>query len=221
MTLPGPLAKQPVGRERLSRATIEGHQRERILSAAIGVFAKRGYQQTTIDNIVVAAKTSVGSFYGLFEGKEDCFLQCYDRVVSHAREGIEASLPVDAAWPESACAALASLLQAVEEDPLAARLVFVEAQTVGPAALARYQQTLSSVLPALREGRSLVSAGEKLPASLEEAAAAGTAWLLHERLVSGRPQGSAELLPDLAAIVVGPYLGEAEARRLARSCATA
>jgi AcrR family transcriptional regulator len=217
MTLPGPLAKQPVGRERLSRATIEEHQRERILSAAIGVFAKRGYQQTTIDNVVGAAKTSVGSFYGLFEGKEDCFLQCFDRVVSRARAGIEASIPADAAWPERACAALVSLLKAVEDDPLAARIVFVEAQTVGPEALARYEQTFDSVLPALRAGRSLASAGETLPGSLEEAASAGTAWLLHERLVSGNAQGSKELLPELAAIVIGPYLGEAEARRLAAS----
>lgn len=219
MSLPGPLAKNPVGREQLSRATIEEHQRERILAAATGVFAKRGFQQTTIDNIVAAAKTSVGSFYGFFEGKEDCFLQCFDRVVAHAREQIEASLPAEAGWPERTCAALDGILVALEDDPIAARLVFVEAQTVGAKALLRYGQTLDSVLPALREGRALAPERERLPGSLEEAAAAGTAWLLHERLVSGRAKGSRELLPELAAIVIGPYLGEAEARRLAHAAA--
>ncbi|HWO84740.1 MAG TPA: TetR/AcrR family transcriptional regulator [Solirubrobacterales bacterium] len=217
MTLPGPLAKQPVGRTRLSRATVEEHQRERILTAAIAVFAKRGFQQTSIDNIVAAAKTSVGSFYGLFKGKGDCFLHCYERIVSRARRDIEALLPEDAGWPERASAALGGILGLLEEDPMAARIVFVEAQTAGCEGLARYEQTIDSVLPALRGGRSLSAGGESLPANLEEATAAGVAWLLHERLVSGSGAGSRELLPELAAIVIGPYVGEAEARRLARS----
>lgn len=213
MTLPGPLAKQSVGREPLSRTTIEKHQRERILTAAIGVFAKRGFQQTTIDHIVAAAKTSVGSFYGLFEGKEDCFLQCFDRVVSSGRERIEESLPT-ASWQERACAALASILREVEAEPLAARIVLVEGPTAGRGGLERYERTLDSLLPALREGRELAPAGDGLPASLEEASVAGAAWLLRDRLVRGRVKGIEELLPELAAIVIGPYLGEAEARRM-------
>lgn len=216
MTLPGPLAKQPVGRERLSRATIEQHQRERILTAAVGVFAKRGFQQTTIDHIVAAAKTSVGSFYGLFDGKENCFLQCFDRVVAAGRERIEASLSEEE-WAERTCAVLAAILREVEADPLAARIVLVEAPTVGPEALRRYEETLDSPLLPLRRGRELAPDGNRLPASLEEAGIAGTAWLLRERLVGGRTKGLRELLPELAAIVIGPYLGEAQARRLARS----
>lgn len=214
MTLPGPLAKQPVGRELLSRDTIEQHQRERILTAAVGVFAKRGFHQTTIDNIVAAAKTSVGSFYGLFDGKEDCFLQCFDRVVSSGRDRIEGSLP-EGDWPGRTAAALASILREVEADPLAARIVLVEAPTGGPEALRRYQDTLDSLLPPLRGGRSLAPEGDRLPASLEEAGVAGAAWLLRERLVGGRTKGIQDLRPELAAILIGPYLGEAEARRIA------
>lgn len=215
MTLPGPLAKQSVGRGRLSRATIEQHQRERILAAAVGVFAKRGFQPTTIDHIVAAAKTSVGSFYGLFEGKEDCFLRCFDRVVTSARDRIEASLP-EGEWPELTVATLASILLEVEAAPLAARIVLVEAPTGGPVSLRRYQTTLDSLLPPLREGRALASDGDQLPASLEEAGVAGAAWLLRERLVGGRTKGIQDLRPELAAILIGPYLGEAEARRIAR-----
>ncbi len=216
VTLPGPLAKQPVGRERLSRSTVEEHQRERILVAAIGVFAKRGFQQTTIDHIVAAAKTSVGSFYGLFDGKEDCFLRCFDRVVSAGRGRISGS-PSEGEWPQRACATLASILHEVEAEPLAARIVLVEAPTVGPEALRRYEGTLDSLIPPLREGRVFSPDGNKLPANLEEASVAGSAWLLRERLVSGRVKGVQELLPELAAILIGPYLGEAEARRIARA----
>lgn len=216
MNLPGPLAKQPVGRERLSRATIEQHQRDRIVAAAIGVFAKRGFPQTTIDHIVAAAKSSVGSFYGLFDGKEDCFLQCFDRIVSTGRERIEGSLP-EGEWADRTCAALASILREVESDPLAARIILVEAPTGGPEALQRYEDTLDSLLPILREGRALAPEGDKLPASLEEAGVAGAAWLLRDRLVGGHTKGIQDLLPELAAILIGPYLGEAEARRIART----
>ncbi len=205
-TLPEHLSKVPVGRDRISREVVESHQRDRILDAAIVVFAKRGYRGTTIDNIVAAAKIGVGSFYALFDGKEGCFLQAYDRIVETAWERIEAAVPAERPWQEQAAAALGALLEAVAADPRGARVTIVEAQTAGLAALARYEETLTRIAPLLRRGREASPLAEELPATLEDATVAGVAWLLHQRLVMGELDDIEGLLPALVEIVVEPYL---------------
>lgn len=42
----------------------------RIIKAAWNLFYKNGYDQTTVDEIIAASKTSKGTFYHYFKGKE-------------------------------------------------------------------------------------------------------------------------------------------------------
>lgn len=44
--------------------------KSRIVKAAWNLFYKNGYENTTIEDIIVASKTSKGSFYHYFKGKE-------------------------------------------------------------------------------------------------------------------------------------------------------
>lgn len=212
--LPDSLSPRPVGRQRIPREVMDEHQRERIIDAAIGVFAKRGYKGTTIDHIVAASHVGVGSFYALFEGKEDCFLRSYDRIVSTASEQIAAAAPAAAPWPERVCAGLRSLLELIAAEPLSARIALVEVQTAGPPALTRYQVTLDDAIATIRDGRELFPRADELPPTLEEAAVSGVAWLLHQQLVMGEVKGIGQLFPDLVAILLEPYVGKAGTERL-------
>src|SRR5215469_1996644 len=119
-SLPPHLMKRPVGRSRVSQELVESHQRERVLDAATGVFAKRGYTNTTIDHIVAAARIGVGSFYALFDGKEDCFAQVFDRVVARGRVRLMDAIPAGAPWEVQAIAVLRALLDLIAEEPYAA-----------------------------------------------------------------------------------------------------
>lgn len=213
-TLPPHLLKGPVGRDQVARDVVEAHQRDRILDAATGVFAKRGYPNTTIDHIVAAAKIGVGSFYALFEGKEDCFAQLFDRIVSRGQERIVASMPPEGRWEEQAVAALRTLLDLIREEPHAARIVLVEAQTAGAESLSRYEELLESLTPVLSRARPLSPTGKELPLTFEDATIAGVAWLLHQRLVAGDLEDLDQLLPDLVGILVEPYVGERRATSL-------
>jgi AcrR family transcriptional regulator len=207
-SLPPHLLKTPVGRTRVPGELVESHQRERVLDAATAVFAKRGYPNTTIDHIIAATKIGVGSFYALFEGKEDCFAQVFDRVVERGRARILAAMPADAAWEEQAVCALRALLDLIAEEPLAARIALVEVQTAGPDSLERYESLLEGLVPVLRRGRGLTPVGAELPETFEDATIAGVAWMLHQRLVAGNVDDVGRLLPELVGILVEPYLGE-------------
>jgi AcrR family transcriptional regulator len=207
VSLPEHLQAKPAGRHRLSPEVRAEHQRERVLDAATSVFAERGYQGTTIDNIVAAAKVGVGSFYELFDNKPDCFVQAYERIVADARARIAAAVPAEAGWPEQACAALRALLELIEAEPVRAKVALVEVQTAGPGALTRHEETVDSVIPLLARGRAENPALAELPSHLEEAIVGGLAWLLQQRLAQGEFEGSDAHLPDVLEIAVVPYTG--------------
>ncbi len=207
--LPEPLSKVPVGRDRLPREVIEAHQRDRVLAAATEVFAKRSYRGTTIDHIVAASRIGVGSFYALFDGKEDCFLQAHDRIVTDARRSIVEAIPPDRPWAEQLCVGLHSLLSWIVANQLAARLVLVEIQTAGAVGLSRYEKTLDSFAAPLRHCREFSSLAAELPSTLEDALVSGIAWLLNQRIVMGEVKDIDELFPDLVKVVLKPYLGDA------------
>ena len=42
----------------------------RIVKSAWNLFYKNGYEQTTVEEIIAASKTSKGTFYHYFKGKE-------------------------------------------------------------------------------------------------------------------------------------------------------
>jgi len=207
VSLPEHLQAKPVGRRRLAPEVRAEHQRERILDAATRVFAERGFQAATIDDVVAAAKVGVGSFYDLFDNKADCFVQAYSRIAADARERIAAAVPAEAPWPEQATAALRALLELIEAEPLRAKVALVEVQTAGPEALTRHEETVDAVIPLLARGRAENPALDDLPTHLEEAIVGGLAWLLQQRLAQGEFEGVDAHLPDVLEIAVVPYVG--------------
>ncbi|MFL5897848.1 MAG: TetR/AcrR family transcriptional regulator [Solirubrobacterales bacterium] len=206
-SLPEHLLPVPVGRQRLPKEVMQEHQRTRVLEAATEVFAKRGYQGTTVDHIVSAGRIGVGSFYSLFGGKQECFLAAYGRIVGEGRLRIEEAIPSDAAWPDRLLVGLRVLLELIEEQPLAARIALVEVQTAGKEALAEHARNLDQTAELLRSGREASSFGDELPATLEFATVGGLTWFLQQRIAAGETDAEA-LLPDVLEIVAEPYLGE-------------
>ncbi len=61
------------------KATAKAERRNEILVAARDVFARKGYHQATIDDIVKAAGVARGTFYLYFEDKRAVFVDLVDR----------------------------------------------------------------------------------------------------------------------------------------------
>lgn len=210
----------PTGRHGLPADVVAAYQRERILDATTQVVAKRGYQGTSVDQIVRAARVGYVAFYGLFDGKEDCLLAAFERIVTETREQLAASVSSELPWPEQICAALKTLVETIAADPARARFALVEVQASGPAAFARYEAAIDRAVPKLREGRILKPGAAALSETLEEAIIGGVAWIFHQRLVKAKAKELEALLPSAIRIVLSPYLGEADAEKTASEFAT-
>jgi AcrR family transcriptional regulator len=70
----------------------ESHTRDRLLQAAVDVFASRGYHGATVDDIVAAADTSKGTFYYYFPSKQGIFLKLLAQLAGIVETGVERAI---------------------------------------------------------------------------------------------------------------------------------
>ncbi len=201
------------GRQQLSREFITQHQRARIIAALAEETVSKGYRAVTVADIVRRAGIARNTFYENFSSKEDCFLAAQDYAVGEAlRRVVEAASKVDS-WQARVDAGIAVFLRSVAGEPALARTCIVEALSAGPAALARYEESLQAFVPLFRVGRKVSPHGEDLPATLEETIIGGIFWIIYQRIALGETDQIEELLPELVEFALTPYVGAAAAKR--------
>lgn len=204
----------------VTRATVKEDQRQRILQATGELVAERGYHAVTVELIVKHARVGFKTFYSHFSNKEECFVELFETVMAEARERMEAAVAreraSDAPWPQQVAAALRALFDVFLADPLIARASIVDAPTVGPVMIDRYQKAMSGLTPLLRQGRELVPNANDLPPTLEDTLAGGLLWSAYQRLIVGEVDRIQTLLPEAVVFVLRPYVGEREAAKWAK-----
>lgn len=119
-------------------------------------------------------------------------------------------------WSEGIAAAIGATLEFAAEDPSAAGVLTNEAMAAGRDGLARRERLLAYAAEALAPGRRLPGAPQDLPRLTEHAIAGGIAALIAERLATGRGAELPALAAEAVQFALTPYLGAAEAKRLAR-----
>ena len=180
-----------------------------MLEAMVRVAAAKGYEQTTVDDVVEAAGVSREAFDSTFVGKAGCFLEAYDAVidvlVAHVSTAFEST--VGQPWPDRVVAALRALVELLAREHDIARMAMVEVTAVGEDARIRYRGALGRFTYFLEEGRSVSARGEELPADTARFAIGGATSMIFDEVRAGRGPELERLLPDLVFAVLMPYLG--------------
>lgn len=206
----------------LPRAYVVRSERERVLEAMVRMASAKGYEATTVTDVIDYAGVSRESFDEMFAGKEDCFLEAYDAVfdvlVAHVTAAFEAA--ADEPWPEQIAAGLGALVELLAMEADIARLAMVEVTAAGDDARERYRSMLTRFTPFLEEGRTYSGQGEELPADTARFAIGGATSMIFDEVRAGRGPELKRILPDLVFAVLMPYLGpeaaEDEMRRVTR-----
>jgi AcrR family transcriptional regulator len=168
----------PRSRRRVDRRTraarAEGrHAREELLTAAVHVFARRGYEQAGVDEIAAEAGYSKGALYWHFSGKEELLTALLDeRIDAPAREMVALlqSAPPDRDMSVEAARAFARRLREQREALLLDREYWSLAIR-DPALRARYitrQTDLRRALAAALQARMRHLGTPDLPMGAEQ-----------------------------------------------------
>jgi AcrR family transcriptional regulator len=204
----------------LPRAYAVRSERERLLEAMVRVAAIKGYEATTVDDVIAAAGVNRETFDAMFSDRESCFLEAYDAVidvlVAHVSTAFEST--VGQPWPDRIAAGLRALVDLLATEHDIARMAMVEVTAVGEDARIRYRAALGRFTYFLEEGRTVSPQGDELPADTARFAIGGATSMIFDEVRAGRGPELRRLLPDLLFAVLMPYIGpeaaEDEMRRV-------
>lgn len=78
------------------RPDVSEERREQIIAAAVNVFARLGFHDARMDDIVTESGLSKGALYWYFKSKDDIIAAIMDRFIHRELEGMEKALRKDA-----------------------------------------------------------------------------------------------------------------------------
>jgi AcrR family transcriptional regulator len=183
-------------------------QRERLLEAAAGIFARSGYAEASAESISREAGMSKATFYEHFANKEECILALFDsgaQTVLAAMAEATADAPDDPR--ERMRAGINAFLEQLAVHPNESQTLLVEIIGAGPRATERRDAVLTRFAEALyREAEHAAREGLAAPfATRDDAFAiiAAGAELASRQIRCGQPAEMRELEPVMERLILG------------------
>ncbi|RMF88704.1 MAG: TetR/AcrR family transcriptional regulator [Nitrospinota bacterium] len=105
--------------------------RQRILDAAMDVFAQKGYHATRVDDIVLASQTSKGAVYSYFPSKQQLFLALIDTFVERLEAQLQAAIESEPHGIQRVEAALKACLEMFTRYRKLAKILLIQATGLG------------------------------------------------------------------------------------------
>jgi len=186
--------KLPPGRG-TPREEADRNQRERLFAAMVATVDEKGYEATTVADLVELSGVSRSAFYRHFADKQECFLAAIGALVGPALGMIEKGLePGD---QESARKGFEMLLERIVSQSAAAKMCFVEVYGAGHEGVALVDRTLDAFEVQVKRILDATPGHEEMPSEIVRALIGGIQKVIHKRLYRGQEQELLELAPQL------------------------
>ncbi len=190
-------AKQSAARK---QPVTKAARRQQILEAARDVFARKGYHQTTIDDIVAKAGVARGTFYLYFEDKRGVFAELIDRFSSRISMAIT-KIIIDAPQrpvPEQVRDNIHAILTVSLNERAMTKILFTDATGLDSAfdrKLATfYDEVVQLLSESLREGQAIGIVGDGEPRVMAYLTIGALKELLYQVVTLGLSADSADAL---------------------------
>jgi AcrR family transcriptional regulator len=191
----------------------KNERRQQILSVAREVFAKRGYHQTTIDDIVAQAGLARGTFYLYFEDKRAVFSDLVDRFAGQLSVAIVRIVTDDAGRSvvEQVRENIRAIIGTSLADRAMTKILFTDAVGVDPAfdrKLQTFYDTVVQLLTeSLKDGQALGIVADGEPRVLAYLTIGALKELLYQAVTLGFAEESADVLTQqMFTFLSGGYL---------------
>jgi AcrR family transcriptional regulator len=174
--------------------------------------AEKGYQDTSVADVLKGAGISRKTFYEHFADKEACFLAAYELIFATMLERMRAAYSGQDAWPRRISAGLGELLDVLATEPGYARTGIVEALAAGQNAIDR-RNIAFAVLQGFFDPARPEVPDHGVPPIVVEATIGGIHEILYRRIVAHGAEGLRELHDELTYLALSPFVGAEAATR--------
>lgn len=179
--------------------------RERILAAAVKVFAEKGYHDTKVDDIVAESNTSKGSFYFYFPSKQEIFLALVDTFAGLLEARLVERFAAEPSGMARVDLALRVCMDTFGQYRGLAKIAFVQASGLGLAFEEKRRAVNDRFIKIIQENLEEAVAEGSLPALDTEIAACAWVGALNEIVLrwvyTGEPD-PARALPALRSLLL-------------------
>jgi len=180
----------------------KAERRQHILLAARDAFAKRGYHQTTVDDIVAEAGVARGTFYLYFEDKRAVLADLFDRFSSRILMAIMRIDPAEEgrSVADQARENLRAIIGVCLAERAMTKILFTDASGVDPDFARKlftfYDAMVQQLTESLREGQALGIVADGEPRVLAYLSLGALKELLYQAVTLGLAEESADALTN-------------------------
>jgi AcrR family transcriptional regulator len=189
--------------------------RRRLIVAFSRAAGEQGYSRLDVDTVSRYAGLPPGGFHEQFESVEQALVAAQEAFlgrlwleVTGACEGVEV-------WPLRVRAVVAAVVSSLVEASSLARVFAIEGPGASLAAAERQFAALDRLARLLTEGRKFYPRAANLPVITERALIGGAVSIVAQNLLAEDPKAISTMQTQLVEVLLAPYLGNQEARRVA------
>jgi AcrR family transcriptional regulator len=179
------------------RAAARREQRERLFAALVANCARKGYEATSVEDLLRTSGVSRATFYEQFDDKLDCFRAAVEEVVSGAVGAIAEELEGEADAEARSRAALATFVRLVVAQPAAARMCLVESYAAGEAGMEPVRKAVDWIIALAGDAVAEIPGRAGMPPELMRGIVSGLYQVVYERLLARREAELPELVGEL------------------------
>ena len=207
----------PRGPHGLPREVVVDHQRQRLLAGAARALAEHGYAAMSVEHILVNAGVSRTTFYENFDNKRECVLAAHEQAFNRLAGELVGACAAESQWPAKVAAAIAAAVEFGMRAPDEALLLVLDAVAADAVLASRVLAANDFLVGLLRNGRERWPSAVDLPELTEPALIGAATSVIGARLIAGQADRLRGLEPQLVQLVLMPYLGNEEARKVAEA----
>jgi AcrR family transcriptional regulator len=177
------------------REEVVRNQRERLYAAMVAVVSEKGYEATTVADLVALSGVSRSDFYKHFASKQACFVAMVEALVEPLVETIrQAKVGAD---EERVREVFETFIGMAVQQAATARVCIVELHAAGEEAERAIDRLFDAFEELVLEASQRISGREEMPPQNVHAVIGGLRKVLHTRLYRGEEHELARAAPEL------------------------
>jgi AcrR family transcriptional regulator len=172
-------------------------QRERLFAALVASCDEKGYDATSVEDLLRTSGVSRATFYEQFDDKLDCFSAAQEEMVAAAIAAVADELDGEGDPDNRPREALEAFVRLIVAQPAAARLCLVESYAAGATGVEPVQRAIDWIILLSRDAAERMPSRAAMPRELLRGIIGGLYQVIYGRLLERREAELPELVPGL------------------------
>ncbi|HWH19076.1 MAG TPA: TetR/AcrR family transcriptional regulator [Solirubrobacterales bacterium] len=172
-------------------------QRERLFAALVASCDEKGYDATSVEDLLRTSGVSRATFYEQFDDKLACFRAAQDEMLAAGIAVIADQLRTDGDPDDRPRAALEAFVDLIVQQPAAARMCLVGSYASGTTGIDQIQGAIDRIIRLVRDAAEQMSDRSAMPAELLRGIIGGLYQVIYGRLRERREAELPDLVPGL------------------------